>query len=309
MLSGAGGGSIVGGTALIFKAGGADATQGWIFKDHTGVSRLEIKGANGQVYMPGNVGIGVTAPTARLHLAAGTLDASSAPLKFTAGDLMTAVENGAMEFNGTDYYLTAGGVRNKIVTGTANLSDFVKIAGDTMSGALIVPAGSAGSPSIAFAGDANTGMFSSGADTLSFSTAGVAKMTITPNGNVGIGTTSPQDLLHIERNSVSGIDPKITLDNLNAGAGSGSSIEFYQRNGGGTRTLSGNIGFRQSTTFGANFSEFFANVGSSSAVMDPNGIFSAPAFQATHNGIGAANVDSSNSNVLVDSVRISAGFS
>jgi hypothetical protein len=46
----------------------------------------------------GNVGIGVTSPTAKLHLAAGTATASTAPLKFTAGVVNTTKELGAVEF-------------------------------------------------------------------------------------------------------------------------------------------------------------------------------------------------------------------
>jgi hypothetical protein len=63
----------------------------------------------------GNVGIGTTAPTAVLHLKAGTASPSTAPLKFTAGTNLTTPENGAMEFDGTNLYFTAGGVRKTVV--------------------------------------------------------------------------------------------------------------------------------------------------------------------------------------------------
>jgi hypothetical protein len=93
----------------------------------------------------GNVGIGTTVPTAKLHLPAGTASASTAPLKFepTAATKMTTPENGAMEFDGTDYYLTAGGTRNKISTSSGGSGDFVLKAGDSMSGALILSPNSA----------------------------------------------------------------------------------------------------------------------------------------------------------------------
>ena len=55
----------------------------------------------------GNVGIGLTGPTAVLHLKAGTATASTAPLKFTAGVLLSALELGALEFvdDGTNGHL------------------------------------------------------------------------------------------------------------------------------------------------------------------------------------------------------------
>jgi hypothetical protein len=58
---------------------------------------------------------GTGRPTAILHLGAGVAAASGAPLKFTAGTLLTTPENGAMEFDGTHLYITIGGVRTTIV--------------------------------------------------------------------------------------------------------------------------------------------------------------------------------------------------
>lgn len=59
----------------------------------------------------GNVGIGITNPTAKMHLAAGTATASTAPLKFTSGTNLTAVENGAVEYDGINYFVSSGGTR------------------------------------------------------------------------------------------------------------------------------------------------------------------------------------------------------
>jgi hypothetical protein len=52
------------------------------------------------------VGIGTTAPTAYLHLKAGTATASTAPIKLTAGTVNTTPEAGAIEFDGTDYFIS-----------------------------------------------------------------------------------------------------------------------------------------------------------------------------------------------------------
>jgi hypothetical protein len=61
-----------------------------------------------------NVGIAITAPTARLHLPAGTATANTAPLKLTTGTNLTTPENGAFEFDGTNLYFTVGGVRKTV---------------------------------------------------------------------------------------------------------------------------------------------------------------------------------------------------
>jgi len=51
-------------------------------------------------------GFGVQNPTATLHLKAGTTSASTSPLKFTSGDLMTNPEAGAVEFLTDKFYVT-----------------------------------------------------------------------------------------------------------------------------------------------------------------------------------------------------------
>lgn len=61
------------------------------------------------------VGIQIESPSARLHLGQSTSDAGSAPLKFTAGSLMTTPENGAFEYDGTHLYFTIGSTRHEIV--------------------------------------------------------------------------------------------------------------------------------------------------------------------------------------------------
>jgi hypothetical protein len=54
----------------------------------------------------GNVGIGQTTVTARLHLPAGATGASSAPLKLASGSLNTTAEAGAVEFLTDQIYFT-----------------------------------------------------------------------------------------------------------------------------------------------------------------------------------------------------------
>lgn len=64
----------------------------------------------------GIAGIGVTSPTATLHLRAGTATTNTAPLKFNTGTLLTAAEAGAMEFltDGLFFTRTTGAIRENI---------------------------------------------------------------------------------------------------------------------------------------------------------------------------------------------------
>ena len=70
---------------------------------------------------------------------------------------------------------------------TANAA--VVRAGDTMTGALGVTAGTASAPSLYFTGDTNTGLFSAGADQVAIATGGSGRLFIDASGNVGVGVS------------------------------------------------------------------------------------------------------------------------
>lgn len=61
------------------------------------------------------IGVNVTTPTASLHLPAGTAAGGNAPLKLSAGVILTTAEAGAIEYDGTNLYFTnSAGVRKAI---------------------------------------------------------------------------------------------------------------------------------------------------------------------------------------------------
>jgi len=63
-------------------------------------------------YFAGILGLGITSPTAILHIKAGTATAGTSPLKLTSGTLLSSPEAGAIEFLTDSFYAT-------ITTGTA----------------------------------------------------------------------------------------------------------------------------------------------------------------------------------------------
>lgn len=65
--------------------------------------------AAGRTYFGGNV-----VATAKVHIAAGSATANTAPLKLTSGTNLTTPENGAFEYDGTNLYFTTGGVRKTV---------------------------------------------------------------------------------------------------------------------------------------------------------------------------------------------------
>jgi hypothetical protein len=86
--------------------------------------------------------------SAKVNLQAGTAATGTAPLKFTSGTNLAVVENGAVEYDGTNYFATSGGVRYtlaKTLTATATL-DFPSTAsgGGTSSRNITVTGAAAG---------------------------------------------------------------------------------------------------------------------------------------------------------------------
>lgn len=70
----------------------------------------------------GNYGVWVAAPTATLHLKAGTAAASSAPFKLNSGTVNTTAEAGAMEYDWTNIFFSPSTTRMTLFAGTAGAS-------------------------------------------------------------------------------------------------------------------------------------------------------------------------------------------
>lgn len=117
--------------------------------NHTIFSRYNTDANPPPFPQTGNVGIYVPMPTARLHLPAGAATANKAPIKLTAGTLLTTTEAGTIEYDGTNLYFTAtsSGARTRL-----NIT--------TVSGSFLVmptlPTNCTGAPSGALYNDAGT---------------------------------------------------------------------------------------------------------------------------------------------------------
>ena len=107
---------------------------------------------------------------------------------------------------------------------------------DTSQRAAFV-AGTAALPAITTTGDTNTGMFFPAADTIAFAEGGAEAMRLDSSGNVGIGTTSPDNTLEIALADNKGIN----LEQL--GAGQTGYINWRDSDG----TLSGRISYDHGT--------------------------------------------------------------
>ena len=153
----------------------------------------------------GNIGIGITSPSAVLHLKAGTATAGTAPLKFTSGTNLTTAEAGAMEWDGSRLYITnTTPTRNTIayltdiVAGTDNYVDSVSF--NTGNGVLTL--GRTGAlPDLTTSLDGRYALSSAGMPTgtegqMLYNNAGVwtsfsGMYWDDTNNRLGVGTNSP----------------------------------------------------------------------------------------------------------------------
>ena len=104
---------------------------------------IQTPGANTRflVNADGLIGIGNTTPSAKLHLAAGTT--SLAPLKLTSGALATTPVSGAVEYDGSYYYITDGTNTRRAIATVANPGTFDNASNLTSTGNMtLTPVGS-----------------------------------------------------------------------------------------------------------------------------------------------------------------------
>lgn len=139
----------------------------------------------------GRVGISGFTPTAMLHIKPGTSTANTAPLKLTAGTNLTTPEDGAVEYDGTNYYATSGTTRYtlaKTLTTTSTL-DFGNTSAQsssdltvTLTGAVVGDAVSLGVPMSARSANSSFEAWVSAANTVTVRFNNYSAGSIDPGG-------------------------------------------------------------------------------------------------------------------------------
>lgn len=125
-------------------------------------------------FLGGNVGFGVAASTAKIHVAAGSATASTAPFKFTSGALLTAAEAGTFEYLTDTIYMSPVAGRQAVsgtlftvtspVTVTATSTETSLVGAG--KGSAVLPANFAGVAGKAFRVKAGGVYYGNDADTL-----------------------------------------------------------------------------------------------------------------------------------------------
>ncbi|GIW68655.1 MAG: hypothetical protein KatS3mg100_149 [Candidatus Parcubacteria bacterium] len=171
-----------------------------------------------------------TSPTISSPTLSGTITTSG----LTANRLV--VTNGSSQLTTSITSANvAASVTDETGTGALVFADSPTLSNPAITTALRLPDGSATDPALTFTNDTNTGLYRGGADILRLVTAGQDRVTIDASGNVGIGTTTPENKLHISANATYG-----TLDWNNAQLQIGGATDTRQKLYIGLDTTSGN---------------------------------------------------------------------
>ena len=163
--------------------------------------------SNAEVVLKGSATTGVTIPADAEVLA--FWNGSDFEVISMVGP-STSTDNAVARFDGT----TGKVVQNSAVTIADTSGDI------TTAGYVFTAAGAVGTPAYSTSGDTNTGIWFPAADTIAFSEGGVEVMRINSSGNVGIGTSSPNDKLTVA--AASG-DVYVTTNNSTVNMVSGIS--------------------------------------------------------------------------------------
>ncbi|MFI8603100.1 beta strand repeat-containing protein [Cellulophaga baltica] len=116
----------------------------------------------------------------------------------TEGSLFFAAASGAPAEDNNQLFWDSS--TNRLGIGTNTPTHKLQVSGQVRATSFANADGTANSPSYRFNDDANTGMFRAAADQLGFSTGSIEAIRIDASQNVGIGTATPDESLHIANN-------------------------------------------------------------------------------------------------------------
>lgn len=163
----------------------------------------------------GNVGIGTMTPGTKLEVA-GNINATGGDICITGGNCLSTVGSGTIGGSGTTNYVpkftASATLGNSIIydngTNVGIGTSSPKTRLDVSSAASDITTIRATYDANNYQEFAHNRINMVGSNTWSFQRAGVTKMSIDETGNVGIGTTSPNALLHL---LIDGGQPEIKL--------------------------------------------------------------------------------------------------
>jgi hypothetical protein len=155
----------------------------------------------------------------------------------TMRDMMSQIRDVGDGIRGGTYTMTAPVITGGSISGLSSLAS---------TGVATFSAGSVSAPAITTTGDTNTGIYFPGADTIAFAEGGVESIRIDSSGNVGIGTSSPGQILEVSKSQ----DTETQVRVVNANTGSSAKSGFVLGNNSNAGAASILLNSSNNTTLG-----------------------------------------------------------
>ncbi len=155
------------------------------------------------------------------------------------------------------------------VTGAVTLDSTLATTGlISANGKISFPLGTAAAPSIYFASDTNTGIFSPAGDQVAITTAGEQRVTVDSSGNVGVGTATPSQILELKT-----AEPRISLNGTTENNEKGIEFEHNGARRGHIfhNASTGELSVSAGDNSSGHFITFNTNNGSEAAQIDSSG--------------------------------------
>jgi hypothetical protein len=120
-----------------------------------------------------------------------------------------------------------------LTTGAYSVAGNLPLAGGTVTGPILFPAGTAAAPAVTFDADTNTGIYRIGADRLGFSTNGVIRMEINAAGQIGMNNVAvdPFRLYVAQAAADAVVASRNRFINLNTANDASVNLEFATASG------------------------------------------------------------------------------
>jgi hypothetical protein len=225
-----------------------------------------VKISLGQVIAAANLGTPISLP---LPISIGGTSAT------TAEDARTNLGLGTVAVqNANSVVITGGSVNGTTIGGVT------PAGGSFTTGNFGV--GAVGTPSIAFSGDANTGIWSPAADTVAISTNGSERIRIVSDGRIGVGVSAPASGAFFDVTSTSGglIIPRMTTVQRDAISSPTNGVMIYNTTNVRFEIRSNNIWTPVVLSFDT-VSELLANTSMTYPSTPTNTIIEADGFRYT----------------------------